>query len=60
MNQVKIQIEGREEVISILAELLRKRVGLRIEVEQVKDNSLSRFTMKARRVIDNRTSKVTV
>ena len=60
MNQVKIQMEGPEEVVPILASLLRKRLGLRIEVERVEDNSLSRFTMKARRVIDNRTSKVTV
>ena len=59
MNQVKIQIEGPEEVVPILASLLRKRLGLRIEVERVEDDSLSRFTMKARRVIDNRTSKET-
>lgn len=54
MNQVKIQIESPEEVVPILAQLLRKRIGLRIDVERVEDNSLSRFTMKARRVIDNR------
>ncbi|MED4116231.1 AMP-binding protein [Priestia megaterium] len=60
MNQVKIQIEGPEEVVPILAQLLRKRIGLRIDVERVEDNSLKRFTMKARRVIDNRTTKVTV
>ena len=59
MNQVKIQIEGPEEVVPVLAQLLRKRVGLRIEVERVEDNSLTRFTMKARRVIDNRTTRVT-
>ena len=59
MNQVKIQMEGPEEVVPILTSLLRKRLGLRIEVERVEDDSLSRFTMKARRVIDNRTSKET-
>ncbi|MEH6949439.1 AMP-binding protein [Bacillus sp. JJ634] len=60
MNQVKVQIEGPEEIVPMLAQLLRKRVGLRIEVEWVEDNSLSRFTMKARRVIDNRKAGVTV
>ncbi|USK60060.1 phenylacetate--CoA ligase family protein [Peribacillus asahii] len=60
MNQVKVQIEGPEEVVPMLAQLLRKRVGLRIEVEWMEDNSLPRFTMKARRVIDNRTAGVTV
>ncbi len=58
MNQVKIQIEGPEEVVPILAQLLRKRVGLRIDVEKVEDNSLERFTMKARRIIDKRTITV--
>lgn len=60
MNQVKLQIEGPEEVVSILAQSLRKRVGLRIDVERVEDNSLTRFTMKARRVIDNRFAKATL
>lgn len=57
MNQVKIQIEGPEKVVPALAQSLRKRVGLRIDVERMEDNSLTRFTMKARRVIDNRTAK---
>ncbi|MBZ6489477.1 phenylacetate--CoA ligase family protein [Priestia aryabhattai] len=59
MNQVKIQIEGPEDVVPTLAQLLRKRLGLRINIERVEDSSLERFTMKARRVIDNRTTKVT-
>jgi phenylacetate-CoA ligase len=60
MNQVKIQIEGPNEVVPLLDQLLRKRIGLRIDVERVEGNSLARFTMKARRVIDNRTDEVSV
>lgn len=58
MNQVKLQIEGPEEVVPILKQILRKRVGLRIDVERVEDKTLTRFTMKARRVIDNRNDEV--
>ncbi|PZX04652.1 phenylacetate-CoA ligase [Psychrobacillus insolitus] len=60
MDQLKLQIEGPEEVVITLAKLLRNRIGLRIEVEQVETDSLPRFTMKARRVMDNRSIKVTV
>ena len=60
MDQLKLQIEGPEEVVITLAKLLRNRIGLRIEVEQVEIDSLPRFTMKARRVMDNRSIKVTV
>ena len=33
------------------------RLGLRIEVERVEDNTLTRFEMKARRIIDQRNVK---
>jgi phenylacetate-CoA ligase len=33
---------------------LRNRIGLRIEVETVKEGSLPRFEMKSRRVVDER------
>lgn len=54
MHQIKVQIEGPEEVVPNLFKLLRERIGLRIEVERVEDNSLPRFEMKAKRVLDQR------
>ena len=54
MDQLKLQIEGPEEVVPALSKLLRERIGLRIDVEQVEENSLPRFEMKARRVLDQR------
>lgn len=54
MDQIKIQIEGPESVVEPLSRLLRVRVGLRIDVERVEDNTLTRFEMKARRIIDER------
>lgn len=55
MDQVKVEIESdSEQIVPILATKLRERVGLRIQVEKVPDNELPRFTMKARRVVDNR------
>lgn len=59
MDQIKLLIEGPVEVVSQLGQLLRKRVGLRIDVERVEDDSLDRFTMKARRIIDERPIRVT-
>ncbi|MED3764694.1 phenylacetate--CoA ligase family protein [Ureibacillus terrenus] len=57
MDQMKVQIEGPENVVESLARLLRVRLGLRIEVERVEDGSLTRFEMKARRIIDKRKNK---
>ncbi|MEK5323258.1 phenylacetate--CoA ligase family protein [Aeribacillus sp. FSL M8-0254] len=55
MDQIKVEIEcDSEQIVPILATKLRERVGLRIQVEKVPDNELPRFTMKARRVVDNR------
>ena len=54
MHQLKLQIEGPEEIVPTLAKLLVKRLGLRIEVERVADNELPRFDMKAKRVVDQR------
>ncbi|MFD0944545.1 phenylacetate--CoA ligase family protein [Savagea faecisuis] len=54
LHQVKLQIEGPESVVKPLAKLLRERVGLRIEVERVEENTLPRFEMKAKRVLDQR------
>lgn len=57
MDQIKIQVEGPAEVVEPLSRLLRVRLGLRIEVERVEDNTLTRFEMKARRIIDQRNVK---
>lgn len=54
MDQIKIQIEASPETSVELLHLLRHHIGLRIEVETVAPNSLQRFEMKAKRVIDNR------
>lgn len=57
MDQIKVQIEGTEEVANLLEKAFRKRIGLRIEVEIVPVNFLERFTMKAKRIIDQRQLK---
>lgn len=54
LHQVKLQIEGPETVVKPLAKLLRQRIGLRIEVERVEENTLPRFEMKAKRILDQR------
>ncbi len=57
MDQVKVQIETSADIVRILADRLRERIGLRIDVEQVELGSLPRFTMKSKRVIDERIYK---
>ncbi|MES0856320.1 AMP-binding protein [Geobacillus sp. G4] len=54
MNQVKVQIESEEDVGRRLADRLRERIGIRIDVERVAPGSLPRFSMKAKRIIDER------
>ncbi|WP_225995657.1 MULTISPECIES: hypothetical protein [Geobacillus] len=54
MNQVKVQIESEADVERRLADRLRERIGIRIDVERVAPGSLPRFSMKAKRVIDER------
>jgi phenylacetate-CoA ligase len=54
MNQVKVQVEAPDSVVPELENQLRNRIGLRIEVETVKEGSLPRFEMKSRRVVDER------
>ena len=54
MDQVKVQIEAKSEITPILATRLRERIGLRIDVENVEAGTLPRFTMKAKRVLDER------
>ncbi|MFD0616195.1 phenylacetate--CoA ligase family protein [Paenibacillus sp. GCM10027629] len=57
MNQVRVQIEAAEDMVSDLKVRLRERIGLRIEVEQVESGVLPRFEMKSRRVWDQRANK---
>ncbi len=54
MNQVKVQIESESDVERRLADRLRERIGIRIDVERVAPGSLPRFSMKAKRIIDER------
>ncbi|MGE7544411.1 phenylacetate--CoA ligase family protein [Sporosarcina newyorkensis] len=54
MDQIKVQIESAADIIAELSTLLRDRVGLRIAVERVEADSLPRFTMKSKRVLDER------
>jgi len=58
MDEVKVQYEGGKDLAGPLASRLRERIGLRIEVEPVEDGTLTRFEMKARRVVDQRKSKL--
>ncbi len=57
MNQVKVQVETEADILKTLRTVLRERLGLRIEVEQVEAGSLPRFEMKSRRVRDLRLRK---
>ncbi|BAQ09318.1 phenylacetate--CoA ligase [Bacillus sp. OxB-1] len=57
MDQIKVQIESDSNIIAELAALLRDRVGLRIAVENVASGSLPRFTMKSKRVLDERVDR---
>ena len=58
MDQVKVQIEASVDIASVLSTRFRERVGLRIKVENVDARLLPRFTMKARRVLDERVTNV--
>lgn len=58
MDQIKVLLEidsQKSEAIQKEIELkLRERIGLRIETEIVEPNFLPRFSMKAKRILDNR------
>lgn len=59
MDQIKVQVETTDASIAKkLAVCLRERVGLRIDTEIVPEGSLPRFSMKAKRVLDERMEKV--
>lgn len=57
MDQIKVQVEGEGIEVDRIEKALRERIGLRIEVEKVAPNSLPRFELKARRVLDQRAKR---
>ncbi|MFJ8261959.1 phenylacetate--CoA ligase family protein [Rummeliibacillus sp. NPDC094406] len=60
MDQIKVQIEASKETADHLTKSLRKQIGLRVTVEMVPINSLERFMLKAKRIIDQRLKSVSV
>ena len=54
MDQVSVEVEDRLEDPDRIAEELRLRLGLKVEVRLVPLGSLPRFEGKGKRVIDNR------
>lgn len=69
MDQVKVEVElsdysennnaQNSQTIDSMRKLLRERLGLRIDVELKDSHVLPRFEMKARRMVDQRTNRVT-
>ncbi|MFS0575700.1 AMP-binding protein [Sporosarcina sp. 179-K 3D1 HS] len=57
MDQIKVQVETDADLLAELATLLRDRVGLRIAVDKAEAGSLPRFTMKSKRVLDERVDR---
>lgn len=54
MDQLKIELESRRELADELKRLIEIRLGLRVEVETVADDSLPRFQAKGQRFVDRR------
>ena len=54
MDQLRIEVEDRLDNPQRIAEELRLRLGLRIEVTQVPIGSLPRFELKGKRFVDER------
>ena len=54
MEEVDLEVEGAPPVAQPLADALRRRLGVRIDVTVVPAGSLPRFDLKARRVVDRR------
>jgi phenylacetate-CoA ligase len=55
MDRLRIEVEDRLQQPERIAQELRLRVGLRVEVESVPLGSLPRFEGKGKRFIDQRT-----
>lgn len=61
MDQIKVQIEtDNESIKDELYTLLRQRVGLRIDTEIVEKDTLPRFEMKGRRILDQREKRAAI
>jgi phenylacetate-CoA ligase len=60
MEAVDVEVEAREEIRQPLADALRLRLGVRIDVSIVPEQSLPRFELKARRIDDRRGDARTV
>lgn len=66
MDQVKVEIElndytspeADELILNSLRNLLRERLGLRVDVDLKDRHSLPRFEMKARRTVDQRAGRL--
>ncbi|TWU22523.1 Phenylacetate-coenzyme A ligase [Novipirellula galeiformis] len=55
MDQLHIEIEGTSQQAAEIAQLLRDRIALRVQVTPVAIDSLPRFQAKSRRLVDQRT-----
>lgn len=68
MEQIKVEVElsdyseynkaQNNKILDAMRKLLRERLGLRIDVELKDSHALPRFEMKARRMVDLRSSRV--
>jgi phenylacetate-CoA ligase len=54
MDEVGLEVEASSETAARLALTLRERLGIRVDVTPVPHESLPRFELKARRVVDRR------
>jgi phenylacetate-CoA ligase len=54
MEEIDVEVEASPEVRAPLADALRRRLGVRIAVTIVPEQSLPRFELKARRIVDRR------
>jgi phenylacetate-CoA ligase len=54
MEEIDVEVEAASAVAQAVADALRQRLGVRINVTAVPDQSLPRYELKARRVVDRR------
>ncbi|EMI20063.1 Phenylacetate--CoA ligase [Rhodopirellula maiorica SM1] len=54
MDQIRLEFEGAMDQAAQVAQLLRDRLALRVEVAPVAEGSLPRFEAKSRRLVDQR------
>ena len=56
MEAIDIEVEASPALREPIADALRQRLGVRVEVTIVPAQSLPRFELKARRIVDRRNS----